>query len=367
MPTKKSSRSRARPPIREESPAVPPVPQYVDPESDYESDLTPEEEDTISSIVSRFGGGAIEIKVHKVLAGGGDQYWYTADSSQIDEEKIRTINGGIGGNFKLKVYVGGELRKVIPLSIADAPGIIVAGSASGDSTMLSAVLARMASLEQSLQQRNPAPQEPMSVVVDALAKLDQIRGREAPKEMPLDTILKCIDIGKSLGGAPVDDSFLGVIKDILKEVAPVLAPVIMSGMTARPGAVPALPPNGAHNPEQEQAQMVEQQLKEGISFLKKKCMMGASPDLYLALILESADEDNFARLIHIALTQEFAVFAKLDPEIEQPAYVKFFRHIYDGIRSEIAARNTVDDDTGGAGGNAGDSKGDVRIIQTRGG
>lgn len=360
MATKKSSRSKAppRPVIRPSSEI-----DYVEEDSAPEY-LTQEQDDTIRSIVSRFGGDELEIKIYKQLPGGGEQYWYTTDSDQIDEEKIRTVNGGIGGKFSIKIFVSGELQKVKHLAIADAPGLVVAlGAAGASDPLMGVILQRMASLEANLQ-RQPMQREPVNDIVDAMVKMDAMRGGSAPKEMSVETIMKCIELGKSLGGAPVDDSFMGVVKDLLKEVAPVVAPILMAGM--RSPAVNGQPAIAADTPggtEMERAQKIEETLRNGIAFLKKKCMMGSSPDLYLGLILESAEDERFAQLIHIALTQEFAVFAKLDPEIEQPAYVKFFRHIYDGIRSEFSARDTVDDDSGGAGRNAPDPASNVRVIK----
>ncbi len=355
----KSSRSKPRPaPAR----IIPPEPEYIESGSEPVEYLSDEQEETIRSIVGRFGGEGLEIKVYKQLPGGGDQYWYTTDSDQIDEEKIRTVNGGIGGRFALKIFVGGELQKVKHMTIADAPGLAspgVSGNGSSD-PMIAVLLQRLANIEQNLQ-RSPVQREPINDLADAMVKLDSLRGGGQAKELPVDQIIKCIELGKTLnGGGVVDDSFLSVIKDILKEAAPVILPLVMSGMKAAPQQ---LPQQTAGESEMEQAERIERRLKEGIVFLKKKCMQGSNPDLYLGLILESADSEEFARLIHIALTQEFAIFAKIDPEIEQPAYVKFFRHIYDGIRSEIAERDKLDDDTGGAGGDPPDTSSNVRVIK----
>jgi hypothetical protein len=187
-----------------------------------------------------------------------------------------------------------------------------------------------------------------------MVKLDTLRGGGASKELPIDTILKCIEIGKSIGGggAPVDTGFMGILKDILKDVAPVALPLLMGG-GARPVGGPAqhVPAIESGGGDMERAAQVEASLREGIAYLKKKCMMGADPDLYLALICDNADNEQFSQLVHLATTQEFTLFSKLDPEIEQPPYAAFFRHVYNGIRSAFNSANQVDDNLSRSGGN----------------
>jgi hypothetical protein len=357
----KPSRNGRRQPVR------PPEPEYVD---DAPGPITYQDDgadETVRSILSQFGDDDVEIKIYKQLPGGGESYWYSATADQIGEEQIRTVNGGFGGKFTLKIYVGGELRRAKVISLADAPGLTVpsgpGGVPGGSDPMMAILLQRLASLETALQRQVPAQREPINDLADAMVKLDALRGASAPKEMPIDTILKCIEIGKSIGGGGtvVDDSFLGVLKDILKEVAPVALPYLMGGGARSPGApVPQIPAGQPGANDMERAQQVENSLREGIAYLKKKCMMGADPDLYLALICDNADQEQFGQLVHIATTQEFALFAKLDPEIEQPSYAAFFRHIYDGIRSAFNSPNPVDDNRSGSGGNTTDVTSNVR-------
>ncbi len=369
MASSKSKNTRIRRPV---PPPRPPDPDYIDDEDTPETIVSQEQEDTIRSIVGKLGGGGeLSIKVYKVLPGGGDQYWYTADSSEIDEEKIRNVNLGVGGKFHVKIFVGDELVKVHPISIADAPGV-GSGSAgvpaAGTDPVLLLILQRMQALEAAAVRQAPA--EPFDRMADAMVKLNSIRGDSAPKEMPIDTLLKCIELGKTLGGGGTsDDSWLGVVKEIFKEIGPALAPLAMAAMrSAQPAtaiAAGSASVPGATDMQQEE-EKIAAQLREGIVFLKKKCMQGADPEVYLSLILDSAGEEEFAKLIHIATSQDFAVFARLDPDIEKPAYIKFFKQIYDGIRSEFSGDDSVVPDSGGAGGDASNTTGNVRIIKTGG-
>jgi hypothetical protein len=96
-------------------------------------------------------------------------------------------------------------------------------------------------------------------------------------------------------------------------------------------------------------------LKQAFAFLKRKCLAGSDPGLYIDIIVDNRDEPTYQKLIHAVLTREFSEFAALDPEIERPPFNEFFRFIYDGLRSVIKGENQMANDTGGKSGDAGNT------------
>ncbi len=195
-----------------------------------------------------------------------------------------------------------------------------------------------------LQHRQVAEREPISDLVQAMVQLQAL---QPPKpDTSVDTILKCIEIGKSLGGSGGGTDWGDIIKDVIKEVGPSIAPLIMS---ASRGGAPG--PNAGALPEGEQKAVIEQQLmKQGIDYLKKKCMMRSDPGLYLDMIIDNAEEFPYSRLVHLATTQEFSAFAAVDADLSNEPYQTFFKLIYDGLRSHFGKPNSVEHDSAGASG-----------------
>jgi len=146
--------------------------------------------------------------------------------------------------------------------------------------------------------------------------------------------MKCIELGKSLQGG--DDSFGTTLKEIVKEAAPAIAQML----TARAPAAGAPQQQIAESPES-QKEALDAQMKLGIAFLKKKCINGADPGLYIDLIIDNREEASYAGLIHGIISKDFATFAGLDPEIALPAFEPFFRSIYDGLRSAFNPADSV--------------------------
>jgi hypothetical protein len=322
-----------------------------------------QQEETIEALVSQFGGGEVQVKIYKQLPGGIESYWYTAAPDQVDEERIRAANGGHGGQFVLKIMAGGEFRKSIPMNLSDAPGSlgITPGAAGGNDAVLQMMLNRMTTLETLLLAKNNngalAEREPMSEMVAALKHMHEMTSSQQPKEMPVDTLLKCIELGKSIGAQPSDD-WKTILLEVLREVAPVAGPLLASmarGNGANGTEKPSLPDASPEVQQMEKQKQLEANLKAGIAYLKKKCMIGADPGLYIDFISDNVDIEEYAQLVHIATTQDFSVFASVDAELEQPAYQSFFRSIYDGLRFNFIKPDSVAGDTGGKGGNGGDT------------
>lgn len=324
----------------------PPHEDYDLPRVDYPDESSTE--GSIQKLLSQFGDGEIVAKVYELRPSGEECFLRVIPSptpEKVSEESIRAGNHGRGGKFVLRFLVDGELRSTQQLLIADDPSAasVLSGNGTSDPT-LQLLLQKITALEIQLANRQNPEREPINNLADAMLKLQQL---QAPKQdTSLDTILKCIEIGKSLGGGGGSD-WGSIIKDVVKEIGPTIAPLIMSaanGGVQRPGL-----PAGTNGGDS--AMVEEQMLKQGIAFLKKKCMMRSDPGLYVDMVIDNAEEFPYSRLVHIATTQEFSAFTNLDPELGQEPYQTFFKTIYDGLRSNFGRTNSVDVDSGRTDGN----------------
>lgn len=317
------------------------------PELEDDPEVDPDE-DILRSIRERFGGKEYEVKVYRVTQGG--KSFCFVDGPEITEESIRQHPYGGHGRFQLHVMINGELRRVEQISIeppqapAGTPGAV-----QGDT----AVVRLLERIEARLFTQ-PQQAEPMSAVLGAVVNL--INGQnQKPPETSLDQFLKIAQFVRETTGPSGDDASLtGILGGIAKQVAPVLLPGLMRGAVA-----------GAPEGEQMGQQTEQLMLQQGIALLKKKCMIGSDPSLYLDFILDNADDIRFAKLVRLAATEQFEVFTRLDPEIARPPFRAYFEFIYNGLRSAFNAANKVGVDTGGQGGDREDDSEDGAASSAR--
>lgn len=311
--------------------------EYEEPEVRDYSDLPPldeeadPDEDVLRSIRERFGSNGYEVKVYRVTQ-SGKSYCFT-DGPDISEESIRSNPYGGHGRFVLQVMVNGELRRVEQVNI-EAPQ---APAASGSGGAQDSAVVRL--LERIEARLNAGPQEPMSNVLNAVVSLINNQNQK-PQETTLDQFIKVFEVVRGMQPADSANDLTGILGGIAKQVAPVLLPALMGG-----GAT-------ASAPVVEGGQMStdEMVLRQGIAFLKKKCMIGADPALYLDFILDNADDPRFGRLAQLAASEGFEFFVSLDAELGQPPYQPYFKLIYDGLRSALNPVHQVEVDTSRAGG-----------------
>jgi hypothetical protein len=332
-----SSRSR---------PAKKVVTEYLDPEDEPipEQEFEDPADATLRSIAAQFGGGDVLVKVYR-QSGTGKEYCYSG-GVDINEESIRASGYG-PGKYLLQILINGELRKSIPIAIAGPVNGGIAAQPEGGLSKL--LLDRLTMLEQRLLR--PVEREPINDLADAMLKISQIQNQSTPKDLPIDTLMKCIELGKSLAGESGGD-FGSVVKDVLKESLPMISSFLSAGRgAAAPESKGLAPSTAAPTTEAEAVDLFEQQLKGVLVYLKRKCIAGSDPGLYIDWVVENRDEAIYQHLIRAAVTSEFSKFAALDPEISQPPYDQFFRTIYDGLRSAFAPADSVAVDPGGAHGN----------------
>src|SRR5215470_15028819 len=178
-------------------------------------ELDPDEE-TLSSIMGQFGPGDVVIKVYRQTP-NGLEYLYPA-GPEVNEESVRASCGP--GRYILKVIISGEFRKAIPINIGQTLQQQQGGNGGAPGyDFQRMIFDRLQQLEQRLLQPQ-AEREPINSVADALVKLNTLGGRTDPL-ITVETIMKCIEIGKELGGKGGDD-WKGIIADVAKEAMPVV-------------------------------------------------------------------------------------------------------------------------------------------------
>jgi hypothetical protein len=319
-----------------------------------------------SQYVAQFRGAqGCQVKVHRQTQ-RGRQYCFFGTPEEISEESIRAYHAqqpyaGEEGLYFLSVVVNGELRSCFPIHIAPQVGTSGApaslgGPSGGMADVVRLLQAQNDRLEQRLMMQERTP---MVDMIDAMAKLDAMRG---DRQLPLDSLIKAIEIGQKMNGAGAADWTM-LLAETVKENIPALL-ALAKTMSAKvqqqqagqlQEATPITPATtttgeGMNPTEQERAMMAE-----GIAWLKRKALAGSDPGLYIDVIVDNREDPLYARLISQIVEQDFSAFAAIDPDIEKPQYNEFFRALYDGIRSVFVPKSPVARDSGGPNGNAPDT------------
>ncbi len=326
-------------------PTPPRKPIPVSPEGEPYPMSEPLRDETLSSVMRGFSTGEVMLKVYKIQGQEKEYCCYMENPDNLTEQTIADLGYG-SGKYVLHILIDGEFKTAYTMRIATKPQDAQAGS--GESTITKLLLERLAALENRLLSAPAQQREPINDLADALVKLNQLNGaqREQPREVPVETIMRAIELGKTLNGA--DDSAMGIFKEIAREAGPPLIQAFVQsrqqqqqqGQQMEPPRIPAL------NPEQ----LREAQLKEGLAYLKKKCLSGADPGLFTDWIIGNVEDPDYGFLVHKVISETFETFSGHDPEIATPPFVEFFRAIYDGLRSAFSPSNPVVTDTGGTGG-----------------
>ncbi len=248
-----------------------------------------------------------------------------------------------GGRYEVRFYIHGEFRDRRFVNIAPRPGAHVGNGSSGSAVegLLREQLAMMREEIRDMRNNRNGQSSSAAELAQAVGALKELIG---PQQNNLEsTINTSIMLAKLIRGIPEeDDSFGGIVKGVVKESGPALLQALLQK------------PNGAAPPQQlnpaptvDPMEQMKLMLRGAIIFLKKKCLSGSDPGLYIDFVLDNREEERFAILIHHVLNSEFDVFTALDAEIAKPLYSEFFRTIYDGIRSAFGGSNPVASDTGG--------------------
>lgn len=317
-------------------------------------------EESFSQFRSKFGTEGVLVKIYRRTPRGA-QYCFFGTPSEIDEEVVRLYHAKQPyaheeGDYFARCFVNGEARDSFPIPIAPqiaTPGTSENGGMASQGGLVQLLTAHLQRLEERISQMQQTEREPLSSLADAMVKLQSLQPKA---ELPIDTLMKAIEIGKTLSGnADGGGEWTPIIKEVLTQAGPALG-AVLSGIAASRNPAAASTPNQIEGGNMQSGTMADDMmLKQAFAFLKRKCLAGSDPGLYIDIIIDNRDEATYQKLIRAVITREFSSFAAIDAEIQQEPFRKFFEFIYNGLRSAASGANSVAEDTGGKSGNASDS------------
>jgi hypothetical protein len=315
-------------------------------------------------IAKNRGAQGCRVKVHRQTP-RGRQYCFFGTPEEISEEYVRLYHAkqpyaSEEGTYFLSVEVNGELRNVFPVDIAPQVGMpgTIEGANGGMADSLRLMQGYLDRLEQRInQQQQEKP--PLSEMLDNMLKLDQLRGGGQAQQLPIESIMKAVEIGKNLNPSDAE-TWNGLVISTLKENGPMILGMLnrflSSNKPAQAEGVPVQAKPETERISETMAPMVtiEQEqamLKDAITFLKQKAVRNSDPGLYVDLIIDNRDDPLYAKLISEITTKKFPEFAAIDAEITQPQYSEFFEFIYNRVRSFFVPKAAVGPAANGKAGN----------------
>lgn len=333
---------KPNPPRRLDDEDPEPIRRY-DPRPPVEPDPA---ETTYTDFLAKFKGSqGVRVKVYRQTQRGRQYCFFGPPEDFESEETLRLYHArqpfaSEEGQYFLAIEVNGEQRNMFPINIAPQSQVASGLQAPQYGGMADPFQAMRENDERwaarfSLQQQEKTP---VVEIVSAMAELDKMR---QPKEMPLDTILKCIEIGKSLGAGPQDDwkmLLLEAVKDNGPLIAAALGKIVGGGPKPAQVGPPVTEGVSADMKAEEQEKVM---LQSGIAYLKRKALQGSDPLLYVDLIVDNREDALYGRLVSEILSKEFSEFAAIEPDISNPQFIGFFRAVYDGVRQVFRSVNQM--------------------------
>jgi len=328
--------------------------EYIEPEAERESEITegysvdPGEE-VVQSIIDGLGPGDIKIKISK-WGPKGAAYCFSTEG-EIDEDFIQAQFGG--GRYSGKIFVDGMFRKAFTLNIADR----IANPANGSGVGVADLQFRMMQeqinmLKELLLRGNGQQATPLGELASAMKTMHELNGGGVG-EKAMDLFMKGLEVGRAGGDK---DSW----PEIIKESLPLLEGFLMQRRAAQPQqqtTQQAAQPVTQSLPSKAGSDSQKEKLRGVITYLKQKATVGADPGFFVEWVGINCEQAEYQEVIRFILASEFSALTDIDPEIGKPPLVKFFRDLYDGLRSSFGPEDSVEMDTGGAGGNGGNASG----------
>lgn len=322
------------------------------------------------ALMDDLGAGVATIDIHRISKDGRRPYVDRVTVDTLRENPFETIREKYGtGKFLIKfrdsggTYVKATTIDIDPIHIG--PNGQPAPASNTDSfikeqmvmqqNLLLALIGAMKPPDMTpivaaiTGNRGPDPSAMLTAVVTAFSTL---RG-EAPKDGDwLEKAKTIIGLAKDLapeGGKDSDDSWLGLLKEGVKTVVPMLP--ALAQQQPQPGGNPPPPPAPAqHIPplavqpaqvegaEMMSAETAAQLITFGLQYLKKKAQAGKDVDFYVDQIMENLDEKQWEVIVY-AIEKRGATFQDLiqfDPEIgDSPVLRPWFESLYKGLHDEI--------------------------------
>ncbi len=288
-----------------------------------------EDTEALQEVLSQFGETNVLMKVLRSTS-TGSEFCYATDI--LDEEFIQKNFGG--GDYQIRLFINGKYKKTLKIKIASrvtAGNPTIAPVQSGNADFLEKlVLALVAGRNTGSDTATPT----LAEMTSTLAGLDALRGKQ---ESGMELFLKGVSFAKETIHSPHSGDWKLEAVGMLKDALPTIANMI-------PGNRPPVPsPQTPQIPTEEQQAVL---IKQGLTYLKKKCISGMEPDLIVDWISNNAEE--YQQLIHMVLNIPFEEFVKHDPEIGTEPFKQWFTTLFDGLRFTFIPTDTVDVDTAGS-------------------
>jgi hypothetical protein len=230
----------------------------------------------------------------------------------------------------------------------------------------------------------------LTELVTALAGL---RDLTKPSDGQISGMISLFEKGLSLGATggvqPKSEGIMGIVR----ELAPVVGEALRTAMSARGGDLPLAGPAGnpagasgrvvALVPRQESADSQQQadrvNLRNGLNWLKKRCLAGMHVESALDLLMFSIDDPDWQFLFDF-VPIPYEEWGKIDADLLKPQFRPWFEALLNELKAQVGARMadatgqevqevqnaTADLSTSGPAVDGGDSVRDGNVGPTRG-
>lgn len=330
------------------------IPESALPESVPASQLPLDESsieltERLSQIRTSLGAGSddITIKVYRVAPGKNPAFCFS--DKAVDEEKIQQRCGA--GSFQCKIISGGAVIDIIDVEIDASVLPQVNAPAHNNDPIITLLMQQNSQFMQAfttmLANNGQSQRSPLGELVDVVKTVKELAGGGSDATA-MKMFEKGVDLATKIGGFG-EKSWTTELFETIKEVAQPLVPAIVQGLSN--GKQPQQLPNGqvvdvtTLTPEQQN----EMYLRQAIAGIKQQALANVPVSLVLEWIENHANE--YANLIRIVVTSDFATIAKLDPDIANEPLSTYFKSLYDGLRQSHLESATMDVDSTGEDGN----------------
>jgi hypothetical protein len=323
-------------------------------------------DDPLAEIDAKYPNANRKIKVGRWTPNGVRHVFSTTDL--FDEDFLQEHYGG--GKYVVRVFVDNVQQRSFEINVEDRPGTrpqngftddpqpkpnVTNASANGNGGTGFGGLTEM--LLMKLLDRAPAA---TSTSVSELAEVMKIAQGAQPQVGNGKEYMEGFKAGVEFASKITERATGGgdwktTLIDAAKEALPLVAGA-MGGAGSRVPATmqnaPIVIPNSGVQKPMEVRTPEMQIVYDTIQNLKSYAMAKTDPDLVIDWAIANATKPEVQHVIHFAFTNDFAAFAKVDPEIANEPYVTWFKLVYDGLRSAFNSADSVDDDNSGESGDA---------------
>jgi len=295
----------------------------IDVTPDDISDLEEDFDDDLSQIFAEFGSSqddrSFKIKVYRIIPDKGEMAWlFDCVPSELPiSNRLRDEYGG--GNFELRVYENssGRMRlKKKPRLVIEAPRKVEQATQTDLATLLKAMqeqqremFAQLSDVMQRSSGMVNVPTSPFAMMKEMATAMVSMKEMMQPQQNGngFEMLLKGVELAKELNNGGSESSFIDLLRDVVKPMAPFIGEAVQQQMqeakkapkltpvlpnaSAPPPGMPGAPQPGAAN-EQGNSDMQSQMISRYLNMLVNKAAAGAEPELYAELVLDNLPEQT---------------------------------------------------------------------------